>query len=393
MGLVALVTSVPAQTIWSMGAPYTDLDAVLTLAAPGDIVRLNGMQFGPFALTKGLTILGPGTIRPSAPAGGAVATTIVVPSGERAHVAEVQFMSTSSSFGVRMHTVVAQGAVTFEQCAFHQGAPFTVEVSGNVMMRSCSVTGSGWSTSIAWGTGGCMRVGSGVCHLSDCQLQGTDAWLSGQTGALPASPGLLVASGSTVHVSQCTIVGGDGLVAIPSFAFPAPALIADGTVLITDSQVTGGAGMGLPGATGLVSNVPTFFARSALQGGAGNPTGAATTGSGQSLPGLVGLTLSQGWRLGQSSTLTATLGGTQLCAIFGTLDSAPTVHPDVFGAICGSLSSMVPLLVTLPTSSQVSCAFSVPSAANLLGTALFTQAFQLDGALVRASAAAGGVVR
>lgn len=395
LGLFALAASIPAQTIWSMGAPYTNLDAVLTAAAPGDIVLLNGMLFAPFTLTKGLTILGPGTIRPSASGGGAVTTTIVVPAGERAHVAEVQFSSTqlSSTLGVAMHMVVAQGDVTFEQCAFHQGAPFCLDAAGNVLLRGCSVSGSGWSTSVAWGTGGGMRVNGGVCHLTDCQLQGTNAWLSGQIGALPASPGLRVASGSTVHLSQCTIVGGSGLVAIPSFAFPAPALIADGTVLIADSVVTGGAGLGLPGATGIVSNVPTFLARCLVQGGSGNPAGSATTGSSQALPGLVGLSLSQGWRLGQSSTLTANMGLTQLCAIFGTLDSTPTVHPDVFGAIRGSLASMVPLLVTMPTSSQVSCVFSVPPAASLLGTALFAQAFQLDGAVVRVSAAVGGVVR
>ena len=34
------------------------------MAAPGDIVRLNGMQFPPFALSKGLALIGPGTILP-----------------------------------------------------------------------------------------------------------------------------------------------------------------------------------------------------------------------------------------------------------------------------------------------------------------------------------------
>src|SRR5436190_17403962 len=51
-----------AQAVWSMGAPWPDLGAVVASAAPGDIVLLNGLTFPALSITKGLTILGPGTI-------------------------------------------------------------------------------------------------------------------------------------------------------------------------------------------------------------------------------------------------------------------------------------------------------------------------------------------
>src|SRR5262245_23676835 len=84
---VVLASGSSARTVWSMGAPWTNLAAVIAQAAPGDIVRLNGLTFPPFNMTKGLTILGPGVISLTA----SPPTTLSIPQAERAHVVNVDF--------------------------------------------------------------------------------------------------------------------------------------------------------------------------------------------------------------------------------------------------------------------------------------------------------------
>ena len=125
-----------AQTVWSMGAPWTDLAAVIASAAPGDTVLLNGMTFGTFALDKGLTIVGPGVILPMTFQ--SVQTTLAIPASERARIVDVDFVP-FALFSVP-DRVVADGTVTFERCDFGDGVPDSLTANGTIMLQRCTFT-------------------------------------------------------------------------------------------------------------------------------------------------------------------------------------------------------------------------------------------------------------
>src|SRR5262245_34426675 len=234
---VVLASASPAQTVWSMGAPWTDLAAVITAAAPGDIVMLNGMTFPPFQLPKGLTIVGPGVIQPSI--AGPLYTVFTIPPAQHAHVVDVDFLH----FGYP-HSVRATGTVTFEDCSFGVGSPDSLTIiNGTVLLHRCTFTPSSWASGSS-PTGG-MRMQGGVCWITDSTLVGGPGHFLG--GGIPSygiigTPALLVEAG-TVCVSNSTLTGGQGFV--PGiFCCPVPGeralVVLGGSVSITDCTLTGG---------------------------------------------------------------------------------------------------------------------------------------------------------
>lgn len=109
------------------------------------------------------------------------------------------------------------------------------------------------------------------------------------------------------------------------------------------------------------------------------------------MPELVDMAIAQPFLLGQSTQLVATADTAQLLGMFAATDPAVTTHPIVLGPFLAA--SLIPLTAAAPQPrAQVTHVVSVPNQPTLLGAMLFAQAFQLDGAVLRASPVVGGVV-
>ena len=393
-GLLAACPPLFAQAVWSMGAPWLDLDQVIAMAAPGDVVQLNGLQFPPFTMNKGLTLIGPGTILPFTSVPTNQVTRFAAPAGELAHVVDVTF-TTHPVFQAFTNGVEATGAVTFEGCSFGPSNPANLTVAGTVLLHHCTIAGNVNGGSYAVGG---MRVLGGTCAIVDCTLLGASAVFSGSYTSyiVPPSPALSV-FGGTVLVSSSTLSGGAGM-AHPMFGAPLPGepavIVTAGSLSLCDCSLAGGGSPPqLPGPVALVGNAATFHGRTTLAGGGGSTTGASSSGPVQHLPQLVGMRISAQFRLGSTTTLTATSGSSQPLGMVASFDPSPSAHPAVIDPIFGSLSQLVPLFQTLPANGQqIPHVVGVPNQPHLLGVALQVQAYQLDGNFVRMSAAAGGML-
>jgi hypothetical protein len=381
-----------AQTSWSMGAPWTDLGAVIAMAAPGDIVRLNGREFPPVVLNKGLTVLGPGRIRAASIV---ASTTVAVPAGQQAHFVEVDFEPFPLFGGT--HSVDVTGTATFEQCTFGAGQPSNVIANGTVLLRDCALvdgTPSGGQTPC-----GGIAVLGGLCSLVDCTILGGDAVFSAglPTYVVPSTPAVRV-QGGALYASHCVIAGGDGYVNAV-FGGPAPGspgvVVTNGSALLTDCAVRGGSSPApLAGATGLAGNANTQHARTTLAGGLGATTGAVSSGGVVSRQQLPGLRVSARFALGQPTWVTVDVGSAQgpLGVLVG-FDPVVATHPLVLGPFLAPAAGLHTLLATVPPPfSTVGGALNVPNQPALVGLGVHVQAFQFDGVTIYASAPAVGVV-
>jgi hypothetical protein len=375
-GAAVLASVSSAQTVWSMGAPWPDLAAVIAQAAPGDIVRLNGLTFASFNMTKGLTILGPGVISAAANP----TTTLAIPPTQRAHVVDVDFTA---------HRVLATGTVTFEDCSFTGGVPYSLDTNGTILVQRCTFL---WMLAPASG----MRVQGGLCWITDSQLVGGHIFNSSI-----ATTALNVVSGE-VCVSNSTLTGGNGDLVTLQGLPGVPALVAvGGSVSITDWSLTGGSSptwpWPTPGAVALSAGTNAVgYARSTFVGGAGAPAGGQWVGPVQHVPLLISMRIAQPFRLGLSTQLIATAGGTgtsaQPLGMMAALELTPAAHPIVIGTFLGA-TPLIPLLVAFaPPGGLVVHPVPVPNQPNLLGTTVYAQAFQLSFSFLRVSPMVGGVV-
>jgi hypothetical protein len=381
----ACVSIATAQTVWSMGAPWTDLAAVLVAAAPGDIVRLNGLTFPPFVLSKGLTMIGPGVI--AAASGTAPLTTLSIPPGENAQLVDVDFQPfTLPVIGLLGgHRVVAQGSVTFDNCTFRQGNPHNLETAGTVLLHRCTVAGD--ATSFAQQRVGGMVVQSGYCSLVDCTIAGGNAVFCGGCvgNYVPATVALRV-NGGTVAASNTTFVGGSGGTGGVFVPTPGvPAVQTAGITYLADCSLTAGANPAGAPVPPLLGVATTSYARTTF--------GSVTTPQ-SNVPQLVGLQMSPSLRIGQASTITAIAGSTSLLGILAGFDGAVGTHPVVVEPVLVPVWQLVTLAEATPSAgSAVTHSLLVPNLGSLIGLVVYVQAFQLDGVQVRASAPLGGAVR
>lgn len=389
--LLAFAVSAPAQTVWDMGAPWTDLGAVFAAAAPGDIVRLNGLTFPPIALGKGLTILGPGTIQPASYSG-PVQSTLTVPAGQYARLVDVEFAPQSFALGLLFtaHAVVADGAIAFDGCRFRQGHPCNLTTSGSVLLTRCQVLGDpvpAWPQPV-----GGMRVQAGFCSLVDCDVAGGNSVFQSAWPYSIASTPALRANGGAVVASRTTFTGGAGAnLGVFGASFGSSGVVvAAGSCSLADCAVAAGPSPSAVSPPSLAASASTFVARTSLA----SVAGPASAGPVQQEPELVGLGVDQPLQRGQTSTFTAVAGSTAALALFAGFEGDAYTHPAVFEPFVGSPGQLVLLTLSLPNAgASVPRAIAVPNASALVGFALYVQAFQLVTTGLRASAAFGGVVR
>lgn len=379
---VAVAAVVPAQTVWNVptGANLTQTFAA---AAPGDVMLLAPGRYSRFALTKGLTVVGPAVIEAVASPGGNAPSTVTVPTGQTARLIGLDFAAIPAAG----HSLSLGGAVSLEDCSVGPGDPGapTLETIGALVMQRCTVRSGG------------MWVAGGTVSLNRCVLHGGPAVVF-TSWAIPALAALHVAAGEVVG-SHVTATGGQGapgsfFPAMPSQpAAPALAVFGIARVSLSDASLVGGLGAGGSGASAIDNASPfaVHHARTSLTGTNGLPWLGNVVGDAR----LVGLQLDQGLRLGATSTATATAGvAQQLLGIVGGFDATPSSILGVSGPVFGAAAGPILLTYALPAAgAPVATSLAVPNHAALLGIGVWLQALQFDGTSQwTASPVVGGVV-
>lgn len=377
IGILA-IAAVPAQTVWHITAG-ADLTQAFAAAAPGDVMRLAPGRYPWFALTKGLTVVGPAVIEASM---SGLPTTVSVPAGQSAYLLGLDFAPIPASG----HSLTVSGSVSLEDCVIGPGNPGapTLDALAALVMQRCTVRGGLW-------------IAGGTASLSQCELHGQQAIVL-SSWAIPALAALHVAAGEVV-ASQLTVTGGQGA---PGSFFPpmpsqpaAPAIrvLADATVLLSDCSLAGGGGAGGSGAPAIAntSTVAVRHARCSLTGTNGQPSSGNVVVDAR----LVGMQCDQRLRRGALTTATATAGiAQQPLVILGGFDATPGAAAGVAGLVFGFASGPMVLTLAVPAAgAPVATTVAVPSFAGLLGIDVWLQALQFDGVSQwTASPVVGGVV-
>ncbi|MCA8953832.1 MAG: hypothetical protein KDE27_30245 [Planctomycetes bacterium] len=400
-----LLSLSPAQTVWNATSP--DLTPIFAQAAPGDIVLLSGSNsYVPFTLNKGLTLIGnPGAaIYDSSGIGQRYDSSILVPPGQHAHLVNVNFAFSLLAQSAAGHHVAAAGSVTFDNCSFagtietYSNHTENVSVAGDVRMHHCRILNHPSMTTVG------LRAFSGFVSLTDCDLVGHPAGWDPFSFPWNATSGLTIVD-ATVVASRCTMTGGHAdwdynsnqlLPASPGIEI----IGSSGELYLSDSTVVGGDGGPSwqtygPGAAALaVSTVGAAraeFARNSLIGGTGTVNGPATAGNAVLVPELVGIRIDHGFVRGQTTTVTATAGSSQLLlGIFGSLEPGLSTYPLVIEPVLQTAFGVT--LATPAAGALVTAPIAIPNVSSLLGVEAWLQALQLTSGPVRASAVVGGVV-
>ncbi len=369
----------PAQTIWNPPSGAI-LEPWFAMAAPGDIIELNGL-YQPFTLTKGLTLISPtgfSSIQRTLTTVFNYNSTISVPPGQRARMVGLRFEP--SGLG---HSVSVSGDASFEDCSVVAawGSAFGIS-SGTVILQRCEMTAI---------KGAGVVLTGGICTMTHCNLHGGSAITTVHPNLEPADPGLRQ-TGGVLIASHVNASGGNA--APGSFPFPwepaAPAVVcAGGTAWFSDSLLTGGSGLGFTvGAPALTATSSVSIARTSLMGGS------PSTGF-VNVPQLVGMAANGPIVRGANAVVVATAGSSQqLLGIVGNFDSTPAFLPPIVEPLFGAPAGLVVLALAVPgPNAAVQASVNVPNAASLYGSPVWFQAVQLNGAQIRPSTLVGGCIR
>lgn len=407
--ILGLAGSPAAQTTWVV-PNQADLTPYIAQASPGDTLLL-GAQHSGFVLDKGLTL------RPQS--GGrtqisgnpnaspqAFSTSVLTPAGQRSLLVDLDFQVTPpwmqgmvSGVG---HPVTATGTTSFYGCTFQAlgSTSNALTSNGNVTLRHCSMTTSYGATG--------MVVQGGTCSAVRCQFTGANSMSSLASFHL-ATPRVRVSAGTFV-ASHCTMTPGIAtLAALYGYPLgPASGLLVDvGAARITDCTIHGGAfPVGSPSTPAPYDGAPAIsvnggsvtHARCTLlpgNGGFGAPPPAPTFGNATVDANLVGIDSSGPLTRGTTWTATAKAGGSGQLLGFGlSFGLSPSTLPFVPEPLWIDPATAILANFSTPAAgASVPAAISVPNVASLVGSELWCQALQLDGALVHVSPLVGGTVR
>lgn len=407
--ILGLAGSLAAQTTWVV-PNQADLAPYIAQASPGDTLLLGAKHTG-FVLDKGLTLRpqsGGRTTISGNPNGSpqAFSTSVATPIGQRSLLIDLDFQVTPPWMqgmvaGVG-HPVTATGTTSFYGCSFQSvgSTLHALTTYGDVTLRHCSMTGSYGATG--------MVVEGGTCSAVRCQFTGGSS-VSSISLFNPATPGVRVATGTFV-ASHCTMTPGVAtLHALYGYPLgPASGLLVDvGAARITDCTIHGGAfPVGFPSTPAPYDGAPAISVNGGLvtharctllpgNGGFGAPPPAPTFGNATGDANLVGIDSSGPLARGTTWTATAKAGGSGQLFGFGlSFGLSPTTLPFVPEPLWIDPATAILANFSTPAAgAAVPAAIAIPNIASLVGSELWCQALQLDGALVHVSPLVGGTVR
>ena len=349
-----LVAAVAAQRTWVVdkangaGTDFVDIPPALVAARDGDTILVRAGTYRPFAVSKGVTILGvPGRTRIDGLYFLQSMTVSALPAGRVFRARDLTFLGATTQ---SILLAANQGAVVLEAMDADPATPALVvyaSASQLLTLRQC-----GWQSAALSVTANRSRV-----VIVDCQLAGIAAAGDPRVASWPASEGLSVQVGGVVDVVDSAVAGGAGTSIWPHLGdyWPAgPAVVMNGGALwLRGSSVASvSAGVGVNAAqpvsavvgNGIVNldarvpvtsyaGAPVFSAR--VQVNPGVQPGLSLTGG--SLGG--GLSLAFYGEPGQQCALAVgSLGAVQSLS-FGqlfldpaTVVAAPPIFADGFGA-------------------------------------------------------------
>lgn len=392
-----LLAPAMAQTTWVVPNGTSDLTPYINQAAPGDILLLTG-QYNGFTLNKGLTLIGPATfgLNGSQPNSTFTNNTvqIAVPPGQEARLVDVTMRGLAIGFvSVGAHLVVQQGQVALERVAIDGGG---FQSAGAVKMIDCTATG------LSGGLDPALSVTAGVCTVIQGALRGANESSGGGNPSFPCRPGV-VQSGGLLHVSNAVVTGGSRVVYQNLLSSDPTAWLATGGIaFLSDSTLTGGAGLpylGFPGTTTMPGG-----AALAISGGASVSIARTTLTNGsywtgspppiQPVPDLVGMSSGGPPVRGQMFTATAKAGASpQLLGFVGGFDGTLGMVAPFPEPLCGQPGQLMPLAFTVPAAgAQVPYSTAVPNVIAFRGVSFWVHALQLANGVVHASPPAGGTI-
>ncbi|MBL8753406.1 MAG: hypothetical protein JNK15_08910 [Planctomycetes bacterium] len=389
--LWGLSAAAQAQTIWNVASP-NGIQATIQAASPGDVILLVGNTiYEPFILDRGLTIRGNGATIGSGPASSGGSVTVTVPSGQLAHLDQINFTYGYSPFGTVGCPVDLAGAVRIDRCAFlttNGSTPLTLS-NADVVIVSSTITCSGTTSS---GTA-LLGFGSRVT-LRDCVVTGSNAGCHPIAGCSWTFPARNAAefTNCSLHAERSSFMGGSH----STSGFPgngANGLITTNCeVWLADGSVVGGNSVAGSGGTAFV-HASTVTAESwNNQMVAGAPGGGTSSGPVATTTPLLRLQLQPVWTRGLTSSLDLHGAPNVVFAVFLTPARTSVPTPVAFEPIhaVGATALFAGLLDPFGAGTQ---SVAVPNQAALLHAAVWCQAVAGSSLPLRASTIAGGLVR
>lgn len=223
LATVALVPALGAATlVVGPGQAFTDIQAAVDAAQPGDVILVEPGTYGAFAVTKPLRILGAGS--------GVV--RVVEPTGEGVHVEGIGAGDEVVISGMEvdtmpfvlfgdpfvLHAKDCDGTVVFHDLLVQnepQAPGLGVEGCARVLLLDSTLAGAGASGSTV--TLGAVQCTDSTLWIANSVLVGFHPAITGIQ--YPGSQGL-EASGSTVHAWRSELRGGNGSGGKPAFFTP-----------------------------------------------------------------------------------------------------------------------------------------------------------------------------
>lgn len=382
-----LTLPVCAQTVWNVPL-YTDVGIVLAQAAPGDVIQLAAQHPG-FLLDKGVLVLGAPAIGTTiinfVPGGlqlpGPGSITVAVPAGQRAGIQNVSIAGMSTGNGFSPGSLLLQSGHSEIRNVSVDGR-ITISDGSHVLQRVGHLASASMPTYLEMNGGTCSITNSTLFGRSENNLT---TWL--YQPAITQTGGQLLASRLTARGGM---IGDQFVPTVPTV------VVQGGNARITDSTIFGGSRpspLPGPGTAALVGNGNVETARTILIGGTGTTLPPPSTGF-VSNAAMVGLYCPINPTLGNPFTATVTAGNSQdWLAVVGGFDGSPNSVPNFVEPVFGDLAGLVVLGVTVPgPGASLTLTVNVPNVPSLAGVAVFLQAVQQSGPVVRASALVGGTI-
>ena len=226
--LSGATASLAAQSVLNVGpnATYPDIQSAILAAAPGDVILIAPGTYQPFTLDRALTL------RTDSP-GGAVTVTGDTLTGVTVHLAasahaRIDGLYFLGRIDLAPPSGAAQGGVLSMTDVVAE-SPLSV-LGSNLVLTNCECVGP---LTNGVGFAGITLNGGSALSASGCAIHGTHT-----TSFLVGGAGIEAANSSVVHLSNCTVVGGDSVSHVSVLLGSALALRDQARAWVVDSDLS-----------------------------------------------------------------------------------------------------------------------------------------------------------